>query len=166
MAVCQIRTYPAPTLVEVARPVENPADVVTLVEDLTDTMKSCNAQGIAANQIADLNRVIVVMGQGNEIIPMINPVLASTTIVTDTAEEGCLSLPGVFGDVERHTYIEVRFTNRSGQEETRNFGGRVARCIQHEIDHLNGIMFVQRLDPAKRRHLNRKHGWHFKEYRP
>lgn len=138
--------------VDLATPVDQ-----GLIDDMNDTMKDLSGVGIAAPQIG-VNKKIALITQsikhststrpaGNrETIVIINPVLKYISEDTNTEEEGCLSIPGIFGPVERATEVEVEFFALDGTKQTLKASGFDARVIQHEINHLNSILFVDHID--------------------
>jgi len=126
--------------------------VLKLVEDLRDTMWSYDiCVGLAAPQVGERLRVAVVNPKResrDEDLPLINPVLISTWGAKDSKRESCMSLWGLQGEVVRRSKVKVRFTNILGEEEERVFEGFIGRVIQHEVDHLDGILYVRRLESA------------------
>lgn len=103
-----------------------------------------NGAALAANQVAFLKRVVVI-NYMDEYLELINPeIIASSGEQIDY--EGCLSLPGYFGNVKRAETVTVKYLDRTGKEVTIERTGKMARCIQHEVDHLNGILFIDRMD--------------------
>ena len=118
-----------------------------LIDGMLRIMQQANGVGLAAPQIAVLQQVIVVAPTGMKPTAFINP-----TIVKAEGEivgmEGCLSLPGLYGDVKRAEYVEVEAMDRRGREYTFELEGMPARVVQHEIDHLSGILFIDKVDPA------------------
>lgn len=126
-----------------------------LVRDLFDTMRAAQGIGLAANQVGLAERVAVVeAGEGDSIV-LINPEIVERE-GKELGEEGCLSIPEIFGDVNRATRIVVETTDLEGQRVAIEATGLQARAAQHEIDHLDGILFLDHLSPLKRRMLLRK----------
>jgi peptide deformylase len=162
MAVREIVTVGDPVLRERAREL-TPAqlrspEVQRLIDDLIDTKRAANGAGIAANQIGETLRVAIVeVEPGNPRYPY-KPAVPLTVIVNprieplgeDTGEinEGCLSVPGLRGTVDRHMRVRVRYLDREGTEHVEERGGLTAGTFQHEVDHLDGILFLDRVrDP-------------------
>lgn len=116
-------------------------DVLRLLRDMTDTMKAAEGVGLAAPQIGQSLRLCIALLQG-KVIAFINPRIIWRSQEEETAEEGCLSLPNVFVPVPRSHAITVRFWNRQGKEEERKLEDLPARILQHEIDHLDGILIT------------------------
>lgn len=156
MSVRPIHLLGSPVLRQPARPVERVDQrVLDLVQDLFDTMRADKGIGLAANQIGELQRVAVVDAGDGQPIVLINPVIveSSGSIV---AEEGCLSIPDIFADVKRASRVVVETTSAEGMRERHEAVDLAARAVQHEIDHLDGILFLDHLSPLKRRLLLRK----------
>ena len=133
-------------------------EVRQLVDDLFETMRAAKGVGLAANQIGVARRVAVV-DVGEEFPPplvLINPVITKRSDEVETAEEGCLSIPEIFGDVERPFGITVEAQDRDGKPYTLEVSGYKARAIQHEIDHLDGVLFLDHLNAVKRGLLQSK----------
>jgi peptide deformylase len=130
-------------------------EVRTLVQDLFDTMHAAKGIGLAANQVGIARRVAVVEAEGDSPLVLINPVILEKK-GSEKGEEGCLSIPDLFGDVERAMQVVVETSDLTGQRVRVAAEGLKARAIQHEIDHLDGIVFLDRLSPLKRRLLLRK----------
>jgi peptide deformylase len=118
------------------------------VEDLFETMHASKGVGLAANQVGVARRVAVVEADEVKLV-LINPVILAAE-GKETAEEGCLSIPEVYAEVTRPSRIRVEATDQDGQRYTWEGEGLVARAIQHEIDHLDGILFLDHLGPIKR----------------
>ena len=129
------------------------AEVSGLVQDLFDTLEEADGVGLAAPQIGVSRRVIVVDISGAEPnappIALVNPVIDIGQGMA-TAEEGCLSIPDVYGDVSRYTNIEVTALDQAGEPFKLNAEGFMARVLQHEIDHLEGVFFVDRLTATEK----------------
>lgn len=135
-----------PILRQVAKPVTKITPVIEkLLDDMVATMVDANGVGLAATQIGVLKRVIV-MDVGEGLVEMVNPVILSKE-GNQIDTEGCLSLPGIQGDVERALTVTVRGSNRQGEEVTLEATGLFARCVQHEVDHLDGVLFTDYLQP-------------------
>ena len=153
MTVRTLHLLGSPVLRQQAAPVARVDDVVRqLVDDLLETMRAAKGVGLAANQIGVARRVAVV-DIGEEDPPplvLINPAILERSDEQETAEEGCLSIPEIFGDVERHARVVVEALDRDGKKFRAEAQGYKARAIQHEIDHLDGILFLDHLSAVKR----------------
>lgn len=166
MAVLPILIAPHPTLKAKARPVEAVTDELRqLLDDMLETMYDAPGIGLAANQIGSLERVLVMdcgsredEEDGGEPRPIkiINPVITGATEERSSYEEGCLSIPEQFAEVERPAAVRVRYLDENGKQQERDFHGLEATCVQHEIDHLDGILFVDHLSNLKRNMLMKK----------
>jgi peptide deformylase len=158
MAKLSILEFPDPRLRSKAVPVTIVDDEIrTLIDDLFETMYAAPGIGLAASQVDVHKRLLVadVSAEQNEPHALINPVITEKdgAIVT---EEGCLSVPGYYEEVERAEHIRLRFTNRDGDELEMEAAGLLAVCIQHEIDHLDGKLFVDYLSEAKRQRIRKR----------
>ena len=153
MTVRTLHLLGSPVLRQRAAPVARVDDAVRqLVDDLFETMRAAKGVGLAANQIGVARRVAVV-DIGEEDPPplvLINPVIVERGDELETAEEGCLSIPEIFGDVERHARVVVEALDRDGKKFRAEAQAYKARAIQHEIDHLDGILFLAHLSAVKR----------------
>ncbi len=145
MALYQILEIGDPILREKAKPVpviNN--NILKLLDNMADTMYHARGVGLAAPQIGIGKRVVVVdVGEG--LIELINPEIVAQE-GEETAEEGCLSIPAVQGEVARAARVTVRFTDRQGQKIEMTGQGYLARAFQHELDHLEGILFIDRMN--------------------
>jgi peptide deformylase len=152
MAVRPIHLLGSPVLREVAAPVAAVDDEVrTLIADMYETMDIALGVGLAANQIGVARRVAVIDADGHR-FAMINPhVVPSGDKVA--SQEGCLSIPDAFGDVTRPERVTVEALNEQGEPFTLELDGLAARAVQHELDHLDGVLFVDHLSPLKRQLL-------------
>lgn len=153
MTVRTLHVLGSPVLRQRAQPV-SPADpdIRELVDDLFETMQAAKGVGLAANQVGVAQRVAVV-DVGEEFGPplvLINPRIVEVGDETETAEEGCLSIPDIFSDVDRAHTIVLEALDRDGQPYRITVTGFKARAVQHEIDHLDGILFLDRLSAVKR----------------
>lgn len=141
MSIRVIRTGEDPVLRQVAKPIAKITPVIEkLLDDMAETMYDANGVGLAAVQIGILKRVVV-MDVGDGLVEMINPEILDKS-GSQVDSEGCLSLPGIRGNVNRAMNVTVRFLNRQGEEVVLEGKELLARCIQHEVDHLNGILFT------------------------
>jgi peptide deformylase len=156
MAMRELRLLGDPILRERARDVEDvDAAVRTLIADMFDTMYAEEGVGLAAPQIGVGLRVIVVDPHEPAVTPfaLINPVIGARSDEFDRQEEGCLSIPGLSEMVERPASVTVDGLDRDGAPVRYEAGGLLARVLQHEIDHLDGILFIDRVSPLKRKLL-------------
>ncbi len=158
MALLDILTVPDVRLQKIARPVQEVDDSIrALVDDMFDTMYDAPGIGLAATQI-NVHKRIVVMDLSedkSEPIVLINPELVAQD-GEKTMQEGCLSIPGVFEDITRAAVVTVRALGRDGAEFEREADGLLAACIQHEMDHLDGKLFLDYLTPLKRSRIVKK----------
>lgn len=142
MALLEIKTAGDPVLKTVCTPVEKiDKRLRRLLDNMAETMYAGDGVGIAAPQIGETIRACVVDVDKKTRYDLINPVITLRE-GTAVANEGCLSCPELFGDVERAEKIRVEYTNRFGKKKTLDADGLLARCIQHEIDHLDGKLFI------------------------
>jgi peptide deformylase len=155
MAILPILQYPDPRLHKVAAPVARVDDAIrTLVRDMAQTMYSAPGVGLAATQV-DVHKQVIVIDISpthDQLKVFINPEIVASRGTSD-AEEGCLSVPGVFDKVERAEWIRVRALDAEGNPFELEADGLLAVCIQHEMDHLKGKVFVEYLSPLKRRRI-------------
>ncbi|MFZ5493474.1 MAG: peptide deformylase [Pseudomonadota bacterium] len=160
MPSLQILTYPDPRLREKARPVDVvDAAMRELVDDMAQTMYAAKGIGLAATQVGIGKRVVVIdlSAEHDQLQVLINPHITARDGV-QICEEGCLSVPEVFEEVERAERITVRYLDRDGQARQMDADGLLAVCVQHEIDHLDGKLFVDYLSRLKQDRLRRKAG--------
>ena len=156
MAVLTVRLYGDPVLRQVATPVrEITAEIKRIIADMTETMWHQVGIGLAAPQVGLPHRILVMDDGNGGAQALINPVIDSRT-GTIREEEGCLSLPGVFGVVERSKTITVRAMDADGKPISLEATGLKARIIQHELDHLDGVLFIDRLPPVTRDRIKKK----------
>ncbi len=145
MAVREILSFDHPVLRQKARKVARvDTAIVRLLDDLGETMYAAPGAGLAANQIGVPLRVCVVKGDENQTHGLVNPVLVKGE-GSQTGYEGCLSFPGWVGEVERYETVVVKGLNRKGKEVRIKASGFTARAFQHELDHLDGVLFTDRL---------------------
>ena len=144
MALRNIRKLGDDVLRKKCRIVETIDDrILTLLNDMADTMYDANGVGLAAPQVGVLKRIAVI-DVGDGLIELINPEITSVS-GSETTDEGCLSVPGKYGKVERPTKVSVKATNRFGEQYELTGEGLLARALCHEIDHLDGIVFVDKV---------------------
>lgn len=156
MAVLTVRLYGDPVLRQVATPVrEITAEIKRIIADMTETMWHQVGIGLAAPQVGLPHRILVMDDGTGGAQALINPVIENRS-GTIREEEGCLSLPGVFGVVERTKTITVRAMDADGKPVSLEATGLKARIVQHELDHLDGVLFIDRLPPVTRDRIKKK----------
>lgn len=155
MALLEVRTLGDPVLEKKAAPVEAVDDAVRkLLEDMLETMHHEKGIGLAAPQVGVSRRMVVVQ-VGAKVFKLVNPVIEEKR-GKSCGLEACLSVPELEGDVERADWIRLRYLDEQGEEQTLECDDLLARCIQHELDHLDGVLFVTRVSPARRMLLSKK----------
>jgi len=159
MALLPILKYPDPRLHTRAVPVQSVDNrIQTLVSDMLQTMYEASGIGLAATQV-DVHECVIVMDTSesrDQPVVLINPEITERSEEIVLGEEGCLSVPAVYDKVERHARITVRALNRDGQPFELEAEGMPAVCVQHEMDHLRGKVFVEYLSPLKRDRIRTK----------
>jgi len=158
MATLRILEFPDPKLRIKAVPVDNVDDALRcLIDDMFETMYAAPGIGLAATQVDVHRRLLVadVSSERDEPHVLINPVIVQKDGLAVT-EEGCLSVPGFYEEVERAEHVRVRYLERDGKEVESDFAGMLAVCVQHEIDHLDGKLFVDYLSEAKRQRIRKR----------
>jgi peptide deformylase len=157
-----ILIHPDPRLKKVCAPVADLTDTLrTLADDMLETMYDAPGIGLAAPQVGGLERRIVLEcikeeGVTPRPMAMFNPEVVATSQETNVYEEGCLSIPEQYGDVTRPAEVDVAWIDRDGNAQRETFDGLWATCVQHEIDHLDGKLFIDYLKPLKRQMITRK----------
>lgn len=157
-----ILIHPDPRLKKVAAPVADISDALRrLADDMLETMYDAPGIGLAAPQIGVLDRLIVLdcdtkEGDTPRPLAMFNPEVVASSDETRVYEEGCLSIPDQYADVTRPSEVTVRWMDRDGNAMEETFDGLWATCVQHEIDHLDGKLFIDYLRPLKRQMITRK----------
>lgn len=146
MAVLRMRKLGDPLLREKAKEVKKiTPELKALFADMADSMAHYNGIGLAGPQVGiDWRLVVVKLDQDFPLLELINPVLISCE-GSEVGVEGCLSVPGIYGEVERCTQVVVEFTDLMGKQRRINAGGLLARALQHELDHLDGVLFVDKV---------------------
>ena len=159
MAMLRILCYPDPKLHQVAKPVrEVDARIKTLIGDMLEAMYEAKGIGLAATQVDVHERLIVidVSESRDQPLVLVNPTILWTSAEKHVNEEGCLSVPGIYDGVERFDAIKLNALDRDGVSRTIEAQGVLAVCIQHEMDHLMGKVFVEYLSPLKRNRIKTK----------
>jgi peptide deformylase len=158
MAKLRILEFPDPKLRKRAAPVEVVDDRLrTLADDMLETMYAAPGIGLAATQVDVHQRLLVIDVSAEKTDPhvIINPEILEKDGVA-VSEEGCLSVPGYFDEVERAEHIRLRYLDRDGNSVERDMEGLLAICVQHEMDHLEGKLFVDYLSEAKRQRIRKR----------
>ncbi len=161
MAKLPIVLAPDPVLKQICQPVDViDDDVRARLDDMLDTMYAAPGIGLSAPQVADGRRLIVCDvardGEGPQAYRMINPEITWQSEEQVQAEEGCLSIPDHFGEVSRFREIKVTYLDPEGESQELEANGLLSACLQHEIDHLDGVLFIDYLTPLKRNMILRK----------
>jgi peptide deformylase len=159
MSLLPILQFPDPRLNTLARPVQKVDErVKTLIVDMLETMYDANGIGLAATQVNVHERLIVIdiSEERNAPMVLINPEIVWASPERVMNDEGCLSVPGIYDGVERATQVKVTALDGEGQSRTIEADGLLAICIQHEMDHLLGKVFVEYLSPLKRNRIKTK----------
>jgi len=157
-----ILIHPDPRLKKICAPVDDLSDALrSLADDMLETMYDAPGIGLAAPQVGVLSRLIVldcIKEEGAEPRPtaMFNPEVLATSDETNVYDEGCLSIPEQYGEVTRPAEVEVAWIDRDGKAQKQVFDKLWATCVQHEIDHLNGKLFIDYLKPLRRQMITRK----------
>jgi peptide deformylase len=145
---------PAPCLRTVCQPVQKVTKKTQeLIDRLISVMRKANGIGLAAPQLGVTQRVIVIAPEGMRPLAFVNPVILSME-GEQIGQEGCLSIPGLYGDVKRAAAIELRALDRKGRAVQYRMEGLPARVVQHEVDHLDGVLFTDKVDPATLRWMH------------
>ena len=151
MPLLDIRVLGDPVLRQTTTPVtEITPDLLRLAEDMLETMYVARGIGLAAPQVGRTERLAVIDLGGAPLV-LFNPVVTASSSAAEKSEEGCLSIPEVYGDVERPARVTVAYVDRHGAQQVIEADDLLGRCLQHEIDHLDGKLFLDYLGPFKRR---------------
>ncbi len=151
-----MRTFGDPVLKTRAAPVEDfDESLERLAEDMLATMREQEGVGLAANQVGRLKRILVAAMEDDEYV-LVNPVIEEASETTETGTEGCLSIPGIQVEVERPTGITISGRDASGEPIRIEAEGLLARIFQHEVDHLDGVLILDRTDRASRKDAMRE----------
>jgi len=156
MAMLEIKEYGEPVLREKALPVkEITPEILNFIKDMAETMYADSGVGLAAPQVGVSKRIIIVDGEEDGLIVLINPIIVKSEGEV-VGEEGCLSIPGIYSQVKRSSKVTVKALNENGDSIEITKEGLTARALQHETDHLNGILFIDRIGRLKRTILLKK----------
>ncbi len=158
MAILRILEFPDPRLRKKAVPVEAVDDSLRqLIDDMFETMYEAPGIGLAATQVDVHRRLLIadVSQEKNEPHVLINPEILGQE-GSEVTEEGCLSVPGYYEEIERAERIKVRYLDRDGNEQESEFEGLLAVCVQHEVDHLQGRLFIDYLSEVKRQRIRKR----------
>ena len=153
MAILEIKEYGEPVLREKALPVkEVTPEILNIIKDMAETMYADSGVGLAAPQVGISKRIILIDGEEDGLIVLINPMIVKSEGEV-VAEEGCLSVPGIYSQVKRASKVTVKALNENGDPIEITKEALTARALQHEIDHLDGILFVDRIGRMERQML-------------
>lgn len=163
MSQLPIIVVPHPILKEIAKPIETITDAIKQqAADMIETMYDAPGIGLAANQVGKLNRIFVMdtnyrkNDESRDAKVLINPEIVWRSEEMSVMEEGCLSIPQQFAEVERPRTVRVKYIDLSGQVQEMEGSDLVSHCLQHELDHLNGVLFIDYLSRLKRNMILRK----------
>ncbi|KEI69637.1 peptide deformylase [Endozoicomonas elysicola] len=161
MALLEILEYPDPRLRTVAKPVAEVNDEIRrIVDDMLETMYDASGVGLAATQV-NIHQRIVVMDlseESNEPVVLINPSYEPIGDEKSDLQEGCLSVPGFYELLDRYAQVRLTALDRDGNEYTQDYDGLAAVCVQHELDHLEGKLFIDTLSRLKQDRIKKKLG--------
>jgi peptide deformylase len=161
MTIKPLIILPDPLLRQASAPIERvDTDIKRLADDMLETMYDAPGIGLAAIQIGVPRRMLVIdlSREGEEKTPLvfINPEIVASSDERSVYEEGCLSIPDYYAEVERPAQVTVKYVDRDGKEQTAEADGLLATCLQHEIDHLNGVLFIDYISRLKREMVIKK----------
>ena len=155
MTIKPLIILPDPLLRQVSKPIERvDADFQRLADDMLETMDDAPGIGLAAIQIGVPRRMLVIdvsrEGEDKQPLVFVNPEIVVSSDERSVYEEGCLSIPDYYAEVERPATVIVKYLDRDGKDQTVEADGLLATCLQHEIDHLNGVLFIDHISRLKR----------------
>ncbi|WP_086997009.1 peptide deformylase [Rhizobium sullae] len=161
MTIKPLIILPDPVLRQVSKPIERvDADLKRLADDMLETMYDAPGIGLAAIQVGVPRRMLVIdvsrEGEENQPQVFINPEILKSSGERSVYEEGCLSIPDYYAEVERPAAVTVKYLDRDGKEQMVEADGLLATCLQHEIDHLNGVLFIDHISRLKREMVIKK----------
>ena len=158
MSLMKVFEIPEPILRQKAEKIEKvDGEIARILDDMLETMYATNGVGLAGNQVGLAKRLVVIDCAGEDqepdVLQMVNPEIIDHSDETLCKSEGCLSVPREYADVERWAQVTVQYTDKKGKIQKRTADGLLAKAIQHELDHLEGILFIDYLSPLKRNKL-------------
>lgn len=161
MTIKPLIILPDPLLRQVSTPIERvDADLQKLADDMLETMYDAPGIGLAAIQVGIARRLLVIdvskEGEEKQPLVIINPEIIKSSDARSVYEEGCLSIPDYYAEVERSAQVTVKSIDRDGKEQVIEADGLLATCLQHEIDHLNGVLFIDHISRLKREMVIKK----------
>lgn len=161
MTIKPLIILPDPVLRQVSKPIERvDADLQRLVDDMLETMYDAPGIGLAAIQVGVPRRMLVIdlskEGEEKQPLVFINPEIVGSSDERSVYEEGCLSIPDYYAEVERPAKVTAKYLDREGKEQSVEADGLLATCLQHEIDHLNGVLFIDHISRLKREMVIKK----------
>ncbi len=159
MALLEILEYPDQRLRTIAKPVADVSDEIrSIVDDMLETMYNAKGIGLAATQVDIHQRIVVIdlSEEGNEPHILINPSYVPIGHERSDLQEGCLSVPGFYEILDRYSQVKLTALDRDGNEYTRDYEGLAAVCVQHELDHLEGKLFIDTLSRLKQDRIKKK----------
>ncbi len=161
MTIKPLIILPDPVLRQVSKPIERvDADLQRLTDDMLETMYDAPGIGLAAIQVGVPRRMLVIdlskEGEEKQPLVFINPEIVGSSDDRSVYEEGCLSIPDYYAEVERPAKVTVKYLDREGKEQSVEADGLLATCLQHEIDHLNGVLFIDHISRLKREMVIKK----------
>lgn len=155
--VYDIKIYGNDSLRTVAEPVEAiTPEILEILDNMVETMHEANGVGLAAPQVGIAKRIVVIDVGDGVIRKIINPELIELSDVIENEDEGCLSVPGVYKPVKRSVTVKIKYTNEKGEEVVEEGTGLLGRAFQHEYDHLEAILFVDKISPVAKRMVSKK----------
>ena len=154
--ILKIRKYGDPVLKNISEKIEKIDDeLLKLIDDMAETMYDAPGVGLAAPQVG-INRRVVIIDIEGTLKKIINPEFLECKSKLEIGEEGCLSIPGIYEKVKRAEKVKIKYMNEKGEEVIEEAEGLLARAFQHEVDHLEGTLFVEKLAPVRKRMVSKK----------
>lgn len=155
--IYEIKIYGEDSLRAISTPVEEiTTEIKDILDGMVETMHDINGVGLAASQVGVNKRMFVIDVGDGVVRRVINPELLELSDTIEDCEEGCLSIPGIYKNVKRSTHVKIKYTNEDGKEVVESAEGLLARAFQHEYDHLDAILFVDKVSPVAKRMISKK----------
>lgn len=155
--IYDIKIYGEEVLRKVSEPVSEINDEIReILNNMVETMHSVNGVGLAAPQVGINKRMFVIDIGDDKVRKVINPEFLEMSEETEGNEEGCLSVPGIYKSVKRSTYVKIKYLNENGEEVIEEATELLARAFQHEYDHLEAVLFVDKVSPVSKRMISKK----------